>query len=303
MNVSAAQADFASALSVFRDHVEITLREAIDTVQLPSSQLRDAMRYATLNGGKRLRPSLVYATGRAFGASLASLDNAAAAVECIHCCSLVHDDLPAMDDDDLRRGKPTCHIAFDEATAILAGDALQILAFDLLSSDKNIEIPPKNQLKMIQVLAQHAGASGMIGGQSLDLLAEGNVISVEALEDIHLLKTGALIRASVLTGALGAGCNDQTILASLDKFAICIGLAFQLQDDLLDAIGDDKKLGKRTQQDSKHFKASYPLIASIDRTKIRIQALLSEALLALRSLSLDTGLLVAFCSYLEKREY
>src|SRR3990167_4382421 len=177
---------FVDTLSAYRHRVDQTLEKTIRAAYHPSSRLQEAMLYATLNGGKRLRPLLVYAAGESLGQTADKLDLAAAAMECIHCCSLIHDDLPAMDDDELRRGKPTCHIAFDEATAILAGDALQILAFDLLSSTQNT-LTTDIQIRLIQTLSYHASAAGMIGGQSLDLLAEGKILTADELEQIDLL--------------------------------------------------------------------------------------------------------------------
>src|SRR3990167_4018014 len=221
----------------YRERVENTLKQAIfSTNHAPF--LQKAMAYSALNGGKRLRPIFVYATAACFGKITPDLDLIAAAIECIHCYSLIHDDLPAMDDDNLRRGKPTCHIAFGEATAILAGDALHALAFELLSKPSSISA--STQLKIIQVVATHAGLSGIAAGQSLDLLAEGKKLSACELEHIHHLKTGALISASVTIGALGAGCENESILKTLDQFSNRIGLAFQLQDDLLDVTGNSK---------------------------------------------------------------
>lgn len=293
--------DFVETFTLYAKRVDYTLDHTINTLTHPSMLLRDAMLYATLNGGKRLRPILVYATGESLSQTTAALDLTAAAIECIHCCSLIHDDLPAMDDDDLRRGKPTCHIAFDEATAILAGDALQILAFDLLASPKN-NLSTEIKLRLIQTLARDAGTSGMIGGQSLDLLAEGKNISPDELEHIHRLKTGALIRASVMMGAIAAGCIDEKILASYDQFATLIGLAFQLQDDLLDVIGNSNTLGKNTGQDSKLHKATHAVLFGVEKTQERIIDLMNKAQHILKSLPQDTGFLQKLCEYLTRRE-
>lgn len=286
-------------INIYRERVERTLKNAIYSAN-QSNLLREAMAYSTLNGGKRLRPILVYATAACFGKIDNALDPIAAAIECIHCYSLIHDDLPAMDDDNLRRKKPTCHIAFGEATAILAGDALQTVAFDLLSRPSTI--PAHTQLKIIQTVALHAGASGMVAGQSLDLLAEGKKLSADELDHIHRLKTGALIKASVKIGALGAGCEDQKILETLDQFANRLGLAFQLQDDLLDVTGNSKNLGKNTGQDAKHEKATYAILLGIEATQNRIHTLMNEAIALLKSLPQDTTQLEMVCDELICRE-
>lgn len=288
-------------LSSYHERIDHTLKNAIIEVECASPLLREAMLYSALNGGKRLRPLLVYATGNCFGQTLDALDAIAAAIECIHCYSLIHDDLPAMDDDNLRRGKATSHIVFGEAMAILAGDALQSLAFDLLSTQKPF-VSPHIQLHIIQTLARHAGAAGMVDGQSLDLLAEGKKITASALEQIHHLKTGALIRASVTMGALGAGCEDKNTLDTLDQFATKLGFAFQLQDDLLDIIGNSKKLGKNTGQDVKLQKATHALLFGVESTQNRIRLLMDEAITLLELLPQDTAPLKELCDYLMHRE-
>ncbi|MCX7125536.1 MAG: (2E,6E)-farnesyl diphosphate synthase [Gammaproteobacteria bacterium] len=292
--------NFTDILSRYRNRVETTLKNTLYSRNVESKLLSEAMVYSALNGGKRLRPILVYATGVCFGQSLDVLDAIATSIECVHCYSLIHDDLPAMDNDKLRRGKPTCHIAFGEPTAILAGDALLTLAFELLA--KPSTIAATNQLKIIQLLAYHSGAEGMCAGQSLDLLAEGEKISSEALEQIHRLKTGALIKASVMMGALGAGCNDQQTLNTLEQFANRIGLAFQLQDDLLDIIGNTKNLGKNTGQDISMQKATYAILFGIEATEQKIQLLMNEAIALLQSLSKNTVFLEELCRYLQLRK-
>lgn len=293
--------DFINTLQTYRARVESTLAQAIDAANA-SAFLQKAMRYCTLNSGKRLRPILVYSTGYCFEQTPEALDTVAAAIECMHCYSLIHDDLPAMDDDRLRRGKPTCHIAFGEATAILVGDTLQTLAFDLLSRQKSNTISAHRQLQIIQTVASHAGASGMAAGQSLDLLAEGKKISSTDLEHIHRLKTGALIKASVLIGALGAGCEDSQTLKTLDQFATQVGLAFQLQDDLLDIIGNSKNLGKQTGQDIKQKKATYPILFGVENTQNRVKTLMKDAITLLQSLPQNTQLLQQLCEYLICRD-
>lgn len=294
--------DFEATLRDYRHRVDQSLKLAITAATAPTSLLREAMLYSTISGGKRLRPILIYAVGNAFGQHSAQLDHIAAAIECIHSYSLIHDDLPAMDDDNLRRGKPTCHIVFGEATAILAGDALQTLAFELLASPKKSTLPPQQQLKLIQVLATCAGGIGMVGGQSLDLLAEGKNISITELEEIHALKTGALIKASIIMGAIGAGCENQSTLQLLEQFAERIGLAFQLQDDLLDITGSSKKIGKNTQQDLKQNKATYPILFGIEATQSKINILIEAAISNLTSLNIDTTFLKTLCEKLVSRD-
>lgn len=292
-------AEFANTLSHYRERVNHTLTTVI-AKKSGSPLLCEAMQYAALNGGKRLRPVLVYAIGQCFNVPCEQFDLIAAAVECIHCYSLIHDDLPAMDDDNLRRGKPTCHIIFDEATAILAGDALQTLAFELLSQPTTL--PAKTQLNMIHLLAMYSGADGMGAGQSLDLLAEGKNISAAALEKIHQLKTGALIKASVMMGALGASRNDAQTLQTLDRFSQHLGFAFQLQDDLLDAIGDTKNTGKSAKQDIKKHKATFATCFGIAKTQEKINELTQAAIQALQSLKEETAFLQMLCQNLIHRD-
>ncbi len=236
-------------------------------------RLSQAMRYAVLGGGKRLRPLLVYATGTAFGADETALDFPAAALESIHAYSLVHDDLPAMDDDVLRRGRPTVHIAFDEATAILAGDGLLTLAFELLA---DAPAPSQVRITMLRELSRAAGMAGMVGGQAVDLAAVGRKISLEELKAMHGAKTGALIRASVALGALAAGCEDTT-RRTLDDFAQALGLAFQIRDDLLDIEGDAEQIGKTPGKDAAHDKPTYPALLGVDASRALLEEL-SEAM-------------------------
>lgn len=250
-----------------------------------SNRLLDALHYSIFNGGKRLRPTLVYATGEALGAHAASLDAPAAAIELIHCYSLIHDDLPAMDDDDLRRGKPTCHKAFDEATAILAGDALQSLAFEILARDQ-IPAPTLSaaqRLAQIKMLAMCSGIQGMVGGQAMDMEASQQSITLEALVDIHRKKTGALIVCSVRFGAMAAGCTDPNILTALEDYAGSIGLSFQVQDDILDVIGDKLQLGKNTGQDEYLQKATFPSLLGLAEAKRYARDLHAQALASLET--------------------
>jgi farnesyl diphosphate synthase len=261
-----------------RVRVEQVLDRWLPPETTQPTRLHTAMRYATLGDGKRVRPVLVYATGQALGVRPDCLDGAACAVELIHAYSLVHDDLPAMDDDALRRGRPTCHMAFDEATAILAGDALQTLAFRVLCEDEGLCIQASDRLRMIDALAQASGSRGMAGGQALDMEATGQEIGLAQLENLHIHKTGALILASVRLGALAAGAGADERLASLEHYAKCIGLAFQVHDDVLDVEGDTETLGKTQGKDAASEKATYPALIGLDAAREMATRLISEAL-------------------------
>jgi farnesyl diphosphate synthase len=253
----------------WRARVQDTLERALPETQREPARLHAAMRHAVLDGGKRMRPLLVYATGTAFGCEEPRLDVPAAAVELIHAYSLAHDDLPAMDDDALRRGKPTVHVAFGEATAILAGDALQSLAFELLAGapfDADVRVA------MLQELAVAAGARGMCGGQALDIDATGRTITIDALQRLHALKTGALLRAAVRLGAIAARVDAPTV-ARLDVFADALGLAFQIRDDLLDVEGDSATLGKTAGKDREQDKATFPALLGMEASRTRLDAL------------------------------
>ncbi|MDQ1093933.1 farnesyl diphosphate synthase [Xanthomonas sacchari] len=262
----AAEAAFAH----WRERVEAGLQAQLPAATLAPQRLHAAMRHATLGGGKRMRPLLVYASGALFGAEAARLDAPALAVELIHAYSLVHDDLPAMDDDALRRGQPTVHIAFDEATAILAGDALQSLAFALLANAEDAAATLRVQ--WLQTLAEAAGAAGMCGGQALDIDATGRVQALADLQRMHALKTGALIRASVRLGALGGGA-DADALAQLDTFATALGLAFQVRDDILDVEASSEQLGKTAGKDAAQAKSTYPALLGMDGAKAKLAEL------------------------------
>jgi farnesyl diphosphate synthase len=259
------------------------------------------MRYSVLGGGKRLRPALVYLTGESMGAPLADLDAPAAAVEIIHVYSLVHDDLPAMDDDDLRRGRPTCHRAYDEATAILVGDALQALAFEVLANHSSANVSPTMHLAMIRTLARAAGTAGMAGGQAVDLAAVGQVLAVEAVEDMHRRKTGALIAGSVLLGALGAGIGSGAEFQALERFGHDIGLAFQIQDDILDVEGDPAVLGKSTGADAAHSKPTYPSTVGLIGSRERARKLRDSAISALTPLGKRAAPLVELANFVVSR--
>jgi farnesyl diphosphate synthase len=268
-------------IAAYRARIETLLDRWLPPVERVPQRLHAALRYSALGSGKRLRPILVYATGEALGAALERLDAPAAAVELIHAYSLVHDDLPAMDDDDLRRGRPTCHRAFDEGTAILAGDALQVLAFRILAGEGVRDGEAQIRTRMIHLLAEASGTDGMAGGQALDLAAVGHKLTVAELEDMHRRKTGALIRASVLMAAIAANETDAGRHARLDRFAQHLGLAFQIQDDILDVEGDAATLGKATGADRAKDKPTYPSIAGMAEAKRRCRELHAHAVDAL----------------------
>jgi geranylgeranyl pyrophosphate synthase len=264
--------------------VERCLERWLPAAEAEPRRLHQAMRYAVLGGGKRVRPALVYFTGAALGVPESRLDGPAAAVELIHAYSLVHDDLPAMDDDDLRRGRPTCHRAYDEATAILVGDALQVLAFEILADDTEMVANPARRLDIVRLLARASGTAGMAGGQAVDLEAAGQVLPLEALEQMHRLKTGALIHASVMMAAASADGLAPELTRGLDTYGAAIGLAFQIQDDILDVEGETGVLGKRVQADAARDKPNYPSIAGLAEAKRRLGQLHDEAVAALRPL-------------------
>ncbi len=268
----------------------------------PGCRLTEAMRYALFNGGKRFRPVLVYATAEALGAVPAHADAAACAVEIIHSYSLVHDDLPAMDDDDLRRGKPTTHRAFDEATAILAGDALQTLAFRVLATCPQLPVGAGERLDMIALLADASGTDGMAAGQMRDIEAEGRRVELAALEQIHRLKTGRLIAASVSLGAMAARCTDPDTRERLDRWADLVGVAFQVQDDILDVIGDEAALGKRKGADAALDKSTYPALLGLDGARAKAGQLRRQAHDALDGLTGDVRVLRALTDFVVDRQ-
>jgi geranylgeranyl pyrophosphate synthase len=269
---------FQIFLSDCRQRVERHLDRWLPGAETTPARLHEAMRYAALSEGKRVRPVLVFATGQALGAEPASLDAAACAVELIHAYSLVHDDLPAMDDDELRRGRPTCHTAFDEATAILVGDALQTLAFRVLAEDDTLGVDAATRLRMVAELALASGSRGMAGGQALDMEATGRDIDLAQLENLHIHKTGALILASARLGALAAGANGDARARRLEHYAKCIGLAFQVHDDVLDVDGDTGELGKTSGKDQATDKATYPALLGLEAAREKARRLTDEAL-------------------------
>ena len=262
--------------------MEGVLARLLPAAQVAPARLHDAMRYATLEGGKRVRPLLAFAAGEVSGAAPERLEIAAAAVELIHAYSLVHDDLPCMDDDVLRRGKPTVHVEYDEATALLVGDALQSLAFHIIS-DNRIADDPQTQLEMVKTLAAAAGSRGMAGGQQIDLESTGKPLSLPELEFMHIHKTGALIRAAVLLG-FSCGRSEQAAKQKLDKYAKAIGLAFQVVDDVLDADASTATLGKTAGKDSKQGKPTYVSAMGVSRARQLAEELRGEAHAALASL-------------------
>ena len=293
--------ELAERIASYRSRIEAVLDECLALPDSGTVLLREAIRYSVLGGGKRLRPTLVYLTGESLGATLEELDSAAAAVELIHVYSLVHDDLPAMDNDDLRRGRPTCHRAYDEATAILVGDALQALAFAVLANDTIGHLEPAARLAMIRVLAQATGTSGMAGGQAVDLAAVGQNLTVEAIENMHRRKTGALIQGSVLLGALGAGVTAGPRFEGLQRFGAEIGLAFQIQDDILDVEGDPSLLGKSTGADAAHNKPTYPSTAGLGTARERARQLLDNAIAALQPLGAKGTALAELAHFIVNR--
>ncbi len=297
--------DFVQLQHTYYERVNLALTRLIKPLPFQSSPLVNAMHYGALLGGKRLRPFLVYATGEMLHADAASLDAPAAAVECIHAYSLIHDDLPAMDDDALRRGQPTCHIRYGEDTAILAGDALQTLAFSILADEPMTGVDSATRVAMISQLAQASGVAGMCGGQALDLAAEGKQIDLHQLEQIHRHKTGALIRVAVRLGALAAGESGRLALPLLDTYADAIGLAFQVQDDILDVVGDTAILGKTQGADQALGKSTYPALLGLEGARVKAQALYQEALGALEILAgqgYNTSALQALASFIIERD-
>lgn len=272
--------EFSSWVAHQQSRFEDVLRDLLPSAEVAPQRLHAAMRYSVLDGGKRVRPLLAFAAGELAGADVARVNYAAAAVELIHAYSLVHDDMPCMDDDVLRRGKPTCHVEYDEATALLVGDALQSLAFQFLS-EQRLSDEPSKQLQMVKFLAVASGSRGMAGGQAIDLASVGKQLTLPELEQMHIHKTGALIRAAILLGAhCGNGLNDAQ-LDKLDRFGKLIGLAFQVVDDVLDCEADTATLGKTAGKDADNDKPTYVSLLGLQEAKAMAQRLHSEALAAL----------------------
>ncbi|MFZ1828034.1 MAG: (2E,6E)-farnesyl diphosphate synthase [Candidatus Competibacteraceae bacterium] len=292
---------FAEFIKAYQARAEQALNQRLPTADLHPGDLHRAMRYAVLGGGKRIRPVLVYLSGQAIGAMPELLDGPACAVEFIHAYSLIHDDLPAMDDDDLRHGQPTCHKAFGEALAILAGDALQALAFQTLSQDLAMTPDPAIRLRMLGVLAQAAGSRGMAGGQAIDLAATGQELTLAELENMHIHKTGALIRTSVLLGAMSQPEVDPTLLERLDRYAKCIGLAFQIHDDILDVVGDTTTLGKPQGSDRVLNKPTYPALLGLEGAREHAGLLYQDALASLEAFGNEADPLRWMAAYIVER--
>lgn len=290
--------DIEQTLIPYRYRLESFLDQVLPSSSTKPETLHQALRYSTLNAGKRLRAVLVYLVGEMYNARLEELDVPAAAVELVHAYSLVHDDLPCMDDDDLRRGKPSCHKAYDEATAMLAGDALQSLAFELLGSLEN-----GKSTVLTRTLARASGSLGMAGGQALDLQAAGKVTDLESLQQIHSMKTGALIEAAVLMGAYTAGISDNGQIKLLSEYARALGLGFQIHDDILDVVSDTATLGKKTGADEINGKATYPGLIGLDAAKQAARDAYQQADAALMQLPKNTQKLQMLADYAINRIY
>lgn len=284
-------------------HINPVLEQMFVAPHPDMQRLYQAMRYSVMNGGKRVRPLLVMASCLALEGQAQDAIAPACAVELIHAYSLVHDDLPAMDDDNLRRGQPTTHIAFDEASAILAGDALQTLAFEVLSDDKLAPADDSNRLQMIRLLARASGAAGMVGGQAIDLAATGQRVDQSHLERMHRHKTGALISASVQLGALASGRADDRALAALTRYADAIGLAFQVQDDILDVVSNTETLGKQQGSDLQHDKSTYPALLGLEQARTYAGQLRNDALQALEVFDDKADILRQLADYIVQRSH
>lgn len=294
--------DFQDWARLVAATMEQTLSSLLPTSGSNPQRLHDAMRYATLGGGKRVRPMLTLAAGLVADADQKRIKVAAAAIEMIHAYSLIHDDLPCMDDDVLRRGRPTCHIEFDEATALLAGDALQALAFELVSTHK-LSDSAAAQLKMIQIFTRACGSHGMAGGQAIDLANVGVAITLPELEFMHMQKTGALIRAAVLLGAqCGQPLNEQS-MQYLDSYAKCIGLAFQVVDDVLDCESNTEKLGKTVGKDQDANKPTYVSLMGLAPAKQFADDLLNDALDSLKNFDAKADRLRQLAEFIVRREH
>ena len=293
--------EFQAWMGGVQARMETVLARVLPTAAIAPARLHEAMRYATLEGGKRVRPLLAFAAGEVSGASPERLELAAAAVELVHAYSLVHDDLPCMDDDVLRRGKPTVHVEYDEATALLVGDALQSLAFQLISENK-IADDPRRQLEMMKTLALAAGSRGMAGGQQIDLEATGKTLDLPELEFMHIRKTGALIRAAVLLG-VACGSNAEPQKQKLDKYAKAIGLAFQVVDDVLDYDASTATLGKTAGKDSKQGKPTYVSAMGVAGARRLAEELRAEAHAALAGIGAPARRLGELADFIVLRKF
>jgi len=292
---------FSDWMSHIQSRTEDALHRALPGERIAPARLHAAMRYATLGGGKRVRALLCHAAGELTGASAETLDTAACALELVHAYSLVHDDLPCMDDDKLRRGKPTCHIEFDEATALLVGDALQTLAFDLLSAPGLAK--PARQLEMASLLARASGSRGMAGGQAIDLQSVGKQLDITELEFMHIHKTGALIRAAVLLGALAGEPMTSEARHRVEHFGNCIGLLFQVVDDILDVSATTARLGKTAGKDAAQNKPTYVSLLGLPQARERAQALKADAIESLAPFGPRADRLAQITDYIISREF
>ena len=294
--------DFQEWSRTVAGEMERTLESLLPAPTGEPQRLHDAMRYATLGGGKRVRPMLAHGAGLVSDAGVESVRIVSSAVEIIHAYSLAHDDLPCMDDDVLRRGKPTCHVEFDEATALLAGDALQALAFELMSAHK-LSDSPARQLEMLQVFSRACGSKGMAGGQAIDLANVGRQITLPELEFMHILKTGALIRASVLLGALCGRPLSAEKMDKLDRYGKCVGLAFQVVDDILDCESNTEKLGKTAGKDQDANKPTYVSLMGMAPAKRFADELLGNALDALNDFDGKADRLRQLAEFIVRRQH
>ena len=292
-----------SYMTICQERVEAALQRALPTENTLPTRLHQAMRYSALSGGKRVRPLLVYAAGQSVGVSPERLDGPACAVELIHAYSLVHDDLPAMDDDDLRRNQPTCHKAFDEATAILVGDALQTLAFQVLCCGEGMQADAETRLRMLEILTRASGSRGMAGGQAIDLESVGKELNLAELEILHIHKTGALIRASVRLATLMDPDIEAEKTQALDRYAKCIGLAFQIRDDILDVEGDTEILGKTQGKDRAQDKPTYPALLGLNGAREKAQELLEESMHCLSGFAEEADPLRWIAEYIIGRQH
>jgi farnesyl diphosphate synthase len=295
--------EFGAQLEAWQSRMERALTARLPAFDLVPQRLHEAMRYSVLGGGKRIRPALLFAAAQAVGLAEDQVEAAACAIEMMHVYSLVHDDLPAMDDDDLRRGRPTCHKAFDEATALLVGDSLQPLAFQLLAADPALPSSAAIRLRLIEMLAQAVGTFGMAGGQAIDLAAQGRRLDIAQVEDMHARKTGAVIRASVLMAAECVPSLDPALYGALSTFADAVGLAFQIQDDLLDVMGDAALLGKATGADRERDKPTHPAVIGIPASQDRMRSLHERALEALAPFGARADALRSLANWLLSRQY
>ncbi len=292
-----------SNIEQIQQRINKYLNDKLDSLVINDEKLHSAMRYGLLIGGKRMRPYLAYITGEALDAEQSDIDGVAAALECIHAYSLLHDDLPAMDDDDLRRGQPTCHKAFDEATAILAGDSLQTLAFDIIANHQfSVDIATK-RIELLRHLVNASGYQGMCGGQALDLAATGKMITLENLETLHSLKTGALLEASVMMAAECSKVATDKDKKQLANFAKLVGLAYQVRDDIIDITSTEEELGKPAGSDIEADKSTYPALLGLDGAQEKADNLYQQALQALATLPYNTQNLSDFATFIVSRKH